>query len=396
MLNHKIKITPRAHRAPDCLTEAANDANCTTAPYTILHDVQGGTSAASAGRAGAANGVTNVANINQRLNGGKWVSLGQHDFAVTTTGGTQYIELTNQNGRVTADAIKLVYIPAITAPVTQTNVYYIHNDHLGTPRAMTDASKKVVWRWDADPFGNTAANDDPDNDGIKVTMNLRFAGQYFDQESGLHYNYHRYYDPLTGRYVTSDPIGLDGGLNTFGYVGGNPTRFHDYYGLAFGDLPPKPPGYNPETWPYQGTNSAGRPMMRDPDGKLYIGHPEDKNHWRHWDINNGGNDQDRWPPNSKKPQENRKRPLNDEQSSTDPNGDESSWCPPNKENDPDRRMIDEGGNYLIQDKNGNWVQTGKNIDDLLLLPSLHERMRPGMRIGSPGDIIIRMPPVFVP
>ncbi|MBI3560571.1 MAG: RHS domain-containing protein [Gammaproteobacteria bacterium] len=118
------------------------------------------------------------------------------------------------------------------AEIRQGNVYYIHTDHLGTPRTLTDATQKVVWRWDSDPFGVGAANDDPDGDGVKVTMNLRFAGQYFDQESGLHYNYHRYYDPQTGRYVTSDPIGLGGGLNTYGYVGGNPIGATDPYGLA--------------------------------------------------------------------------------------------------------------------------------------------------------------------
>ncbi|MDH4690895.1 RHS repeat-associated core domain-containing protein, partial [Pseudomonas aeruginosa] len=58
-------------------------------------------------------------------------------------------------------------------------------------------------------------------------VNLRFPGQYYDAESGLHYNYFRDYDPQTGRYVESDPIGLRGGLNTYGYVMGNPLRYID-------------------------------------------------------------------------------------------------------------------------------------------------------------------------
>jgi RHS repeat-associated protein len=58
-----------------------------------------------------------------------------------------------------------------------------------------------------------------------------YAGQYYDQETGLHYNYHRYYDPATGRYLTADPIGLAGGINLFAYVGGNPVNLVDPYGL---------------------------------------------------------------------------------------------------------------------------------------------------------------------
>ena len=67
-----------------------------------------------------------------------------------------------------------------------------------------------------------------------TTSGELLPGQYYDQETGLHYNYHRYYDPSTGRYITSDPIGLLGGLNTYGYVGGNPLTQVDPYGLSYG------------------------------------------------------------------------------------------------------------------------------------------------------------------
>jgi RHS repeat-associated protein len=61
--------------------------------------------------------------------------------------------------------------------------------------------------------------------------NLRFPGQYFDAETGLHYNWHRYYDPSTGRYISADPIGLDGGMNLYLYTGANPVNFIDPMGL---------------------------------------------------------------------------------------------------------------------------------------------------------------------
>lgn len=108
---------------------------------------------------------------------------------------------------------------------------YVHTDLLGTPRVITDTNGVVIWRWESTPFGVGGADEDPDGDGVYFVYNLRFPGQYFDEETGLHYNYFRDYDPSTGRYIESDPIGLDGGLNTFAYVTGNPLRWSDPLGL---------------------------------------------------------------------------------------------------------------------------------------------------------------------
>jgi RHS repeat-associated protein len=112
------------------------------------------------------------------------------------------------------------------------NVFYVHTDHLNTPRRITRPSDNVVvWRWDSDPFGAATANADPDSDASAFTYNLRFPGQYLDTESGLHYNYFRDYDPAIGRYVESDPIGLEDGANTYAYVGSSPIDSSDPSGL---------------------------------------------------------------------------------------------------------------------------------------------------------------------
>lgn len=107
-------------------------------------------------------------------------------------------------------------------------IFYIHTDHLNTPRKITKRSTTdVVWRWDSTPFGTTEANSDPDGDGTHFSFGLRFPGQYYDEETGLHYNYFRDYDPSTGRYVQSDPIGLKGGINTYSYALANPVSKFD-------------------------------------------------------------------------------------------------------------------------------------------------------------------------
>jgi RHS repeat-associated protein len=120
--------------------------------------------------------------------------------------------------------------------VTSTNKYYLHSDHLNTPRLATSQTQTLLWSWDSDAFGLGTPNGDVDGDGVVVDIPLRFPGQIFEAYSNLNYNYFRDYDPNTGRYVQSDPIGLQGGLNTYSYVMGNPLAFTDILGLAPGDL----------------------------------------------------------------------------------------------------------------------------------------------------------------
>ncbi len=105
-------------------------------------------------------------------------------------------------------------------------VFYYINDHLGTPQMIIDETGNIVWRGEYQPFGsvNAAVSD--------LGNHFRFAGQYYDAETGLHYNYHRYYDPRTGRYLRSDPIGLTGGINLYAYVLNDPINAVDSYGLV--------------------------------------------------------------------------------------------------------------------------------------------------------------------
>jgi RHS repeat-associated protein len=115
-------------------------------------------------------------------------------------------------------------------------VYYIHADHLNAPRMITRSSDNtILWRWDTDPFGTAAPNQNPSGVGTFV-YNVRYPGQYFDAETGLNYNYYRDLDPQTGRYVESDPIGLYGGINTYAYAASRPTSNVDARGLSAADV----------------------------------------------------------------------------------------------------------------------------------------------------------------
>ena len=101
---------------------------------------------------------------------------------------------------------------------------YFHLDHLGTPIEMVDRAGKTVWEATYQAWGEVEMVSG------SLKQPFRFQGQYFDEESGLHYNRFRYYDPSSGRFVSQDPIGLLGGGNLYAYVD-NPNSFVDELGL---------------------------------------------------------------------------------------------------------------------------------------------------------------------
>ena len=102
----------------------------------------------------------------------------------------------------------------------------VHADYLGTPRTITNGAA-VVWKWDStDPFGANLPS------VPSVVYNLRFPGQYYDAETGLHYNHYRTYDPSLGRYLQPDPLGLAAGKNPFNYVNQSPLNAVDPEGLS--------------------------------------------------------------------------------------------------------------------------------------------------------------------
>jgi len=100
-------------------------------------------------------------------------------------------------------------------------LYYVHTDHLNRPIRMSNGAKAMVWSAEYQPWGAVQSLSGP------LTMDLRFPGQWFQLEAGLHYNWHRHYDPTLGRYTQPDPLGFVDGPSVFGYVRGSPYRYID-------------------------------------------------------------------------------------------------------------------------------------------------------------------------
>lgn len=125
------------------------------------------------------------------------------------------------------ETVYLENTPVVVFKAQTTPTYYVLADWRGAPEQVNDSLGQAVWVWDPNPFGEGAPDNNPLNLSSTFRYDLRYPGQYNDSESGLFYNYYRDYDPLTGRYIQADPIGLEGGLNVFSYVAGNPLNAID-------------------------------------------------------------------------------------------------------------------------------------------------------------------------
>jgi RHS repeat-associated protein len=164
--------------------------------------------------------------------------LGEYDNgSAQGLGSTEYLWLPIEQGQ------------AIPIGIYKNGKFYqVHSDHLGTPRLITNDTNTAVWQWPYSAFGNNKTTGvlQATVNGAQVTLkgtkppvdvNLRFPGQYFDEESNLSYNGFRSYRPFDGGYTQMDPIGLGGGLNRRVYVGGNPLSYADPLGLAALEIP---------------------------------------------------------------------------------------------------------------------------------------------------------------
>lgn len=143
----------------------------------------------------------------------------------------RHVRTSARRSRVATRRLGDIPVAVLKPDGTGVQIDAIHTDHLNTPRMLVDANGQVRWRWLGEPFGASPAEEQPTAGLAPVQQQLRFPGQQYEAFGGRHYNHFRDYDPTVGRYVQSDPIGLDGGVNTYEYVESNPLTYVDSEGL---------------------------------------------------------------------------------------------------------------------------------------------------------------------
>lgn len=166
---------------------------------------------------------------------GQWANVRHFIYAEDRTSILgDYIQTVDQSGNASTLSVgsELVYLEGQPVPLLRNGqVYASMPDHLGTVRTIKDANGVVMWRWNSDAFGQSVPEEQPSGQATKFYYQFRFPGQYADGESGMTYNNARYYNPVNGRYYSSDPIGLAGGISTYSYVNGSPLTSVDRAGL---------------------------------------------------------------------------------------------------------------------------------------------------------------------
>lgn len=154
--------------------------------------------------------------------------MGETDEQGKLTKGYGFNPIAAQQGLWSTDPIWQANASNGILTAQGTSFHYLHTDHLGTPQLATTKEGAPSWKAQSEAFGAAGVLQAQSS----ITMNLRFPGQYFDQETGSHYNFNRDYKPNQGRYTQSDPIGLKGGPNIFTYVSARPTVTIDDKGLV--------------------------------------------------------------------------------------------------------------------------------------------------------------------
>jgi len=164
-------------------------------------------------------------------------------------------------------------------------LYYVHTDHINRPIRMSTTAKVMVWQAEWNPWGGVQSLSGA------LANNLRFLGQWFQIETGLHYNWHRHYDPTIGRYTQPDPLGFVDGPSVWAYAGSGPQRYFDPDGRQSPPTGPPPPSIPGAPWVW-------RPDAGNTRDGVWQGQDGQTASWDfeggHWDIDDGHGNRQRY------------------------------------------------------------------------------------------------------